>query len=171
MGAVVGPRVRADERDEPTATHGPYGEALRESAPPSSAPVTPWTRRAPPAFPGRRAGPRAALGNLGAAAETIIASYGAWAGHPSSGPETCTETLSMPRASSRSRADLASDGSLSTVTTSPAMRARTAAWYPLPVPISSTLSVALSPSASTMRATMYGWEMVWPSPIGSAMSS
>ena len=32
-------------------------------------------------------------------------------------------------------------------------------------------AVPPSSSASVMRATMYGWEMVWPKPIGSAVSS
>ena len=40
-----------------------------------------------------------------------------------------------------------------------------------PVPTSSTRSLPRSASISQIRATMYGWEIVWPSPIGSAASS
>src|SRR5437762_12028426 len=45
---------------------------------------------------------------------------------------------------------------------------RTTAWYPVPVPISSTFSLPVSSSSSIMRATMYGCEIVCFDPIGSA---
>src|ERR1051325_6008890 len=57
------------------------------------------------------------------------------------------------------------------VTTSPPSSASTAAWYPEPVPTSSTLCPGRTSSASQMRATMYGCEIVWPSPMGRAASS
>jgi hypothetical protein len=51
----------------------------------------------------------------------------------------------------------------------------TAAAYPQPVPISSNRaargSAMPSSASSAMRATMYGCEIVWPFPIGSAVSS
>src|SRR5439155_10215076 len=50
--------------------------------------------------------------------------------------------------------------------------ASTAVWYPEPVPTSSTRSSpSASSSASLMRATMYGCEIVWRAPIGSGVSS
>ena len=50
-------------------------------------------------------------------------------------------------------------------------RDRIAVWYPEPVPTSSTRSVGRGRIASLMNATMYGWEIVCPSPIGSGPSS
>src|SRR3954447_21942275 len=47
----------------------------------------------------------------------------------------------------------------------------TAAAYPDPAPISSTRSLGLNSAASIINATMYGCEIVWPSPIGSGPSS
>ena len=48
---------------------------------------------------------------------------------------------------------------------------RIADWYPDPVPISSTFA-SVQPSGGratiVMRATMYGWLMVWPAPTGRA---
>ena len=55
--------------------------------------------------------------------------------------------------------------------TSAAIRDRTAAPYPDPVPISSTRAPGLSPAAWVITATMYGCEIVCPSPIGSGRSS
>ena len=50
----------------------------------------------------------------------------------------------------------------SIVHTRAATRESTAAWYPLPVPISSTFSRPVNRSSSVIRATMNGCEMVWP---------
>ena len=49
--------------------------------------------------------------------------------------------------------------------------ASTAAWYPEPVPTSRTRSCPSSPSSAQIVATMYGWEIVCPCPIGRAPSS
>src|SRR5436309_913248 len=57
------------------------------------------------------------------------------------------------------------------VTTSAPSSARTAAWYPEPVPTSSTRCPGRTAVASQIRATMYGCEIVWPWPMGRAASS
>ena len=50
--------------------------------------------------------------------------------------------------------------------------ARMAVWYPEPVPISSTFDSGPPESNdSVIRATVYGWEMVWLKPIGNDVSS
>ena len=48
--------------------------------------------------------------------------------------------------------------------------ARTAAWYPLPVPISSTRSPGCGSKSAVIVATVNGCEIVCPSPMGTAMS-
>ena len=45
----------------------------------------------------------------------------------------------------------------------------TAHWYPLPVPISSTLAPGAAPSNSLCLATVWGWLMVWPAAMGNAL--
>ncbi len=77
----------------------------------------------------------------------------------------------MPNAESTLAARAARVGSISMVHTSPAQRARTAAWYPHPVPTSSTRDLGLRRASSVINATMYGCEMVWPLPIDSGPSS
>lgn len=63
------------------------------------------------------------------------------------------------------------------VTTSPNTAASTAAWYPQPVPTSSTRARRRAEGArqaatvSIIRATVLGLEIVCPCPIGSATSS
>src|SRR5438874_1520507 len=52
--------------------------------------------------------------------------------------------------------------------TLPATLDSTAAWYPVPVPTSSTFSPPRNSSNSIMCATIAGCEMVWFAPIGSA---
>src|SRR5438105_5403662 len=69
------------------------------------------------------------------------------------------------------RACAASSGIRSSECTSWANSARTAAWYPEPVPTSRTRSCPRRCSSAQMRATMYGCEIVWSAPIGSAASS
>src|SRR5690242_11979734 len=70
----------------------------------------------------------------------------------------------------RAAASAASALTRSTVYTSAAMRDSTAAPYPEPVPISRTRTPGLSRAAAVIAATMYGWEMVWPCPMGSGPS-
>ena len=54
--------------------------------------------------------------------------------------------------------------------TSPTSDESTAAWYPDPVPISSTRSVGRGRNACVIAATMNGLLIVCASPIGSDMS-
>ena len=56
----------------------------------------------------------------------------------------------------------------STVQTSSQSIERTAAWNPEPVPISSTFLGFFSMRSDVIWATVSGWEMVCPWPIGSA---
>ena len=67
-------------------------------------------------------------------------------------------------------ARVASSGMISMVYTSHPMADRTAAWYPEPAPISRTLSPGPTPRASLIIATMNGWEIVCPYPMGSGWS-
>src|SRR5829696_1816148 len=55
--------------------------------------------------------------------------------------------------------------------TSAARYESNAAWYPEPVPTSSTRSSPRSSSSSHIRATTSGWEIVCPEPMGSATLS
>jgi hypothetical protein len=73
------------------------------------------------------------------------------------------ENLFVPFAARFSLALSASSGIISMVYTSTSSAsASTAAWYPDPVPISSTLSPFFSSSSSVISATIEGAEMVWP---------
>ena len=57
------------------------------------------------------------------------------------------------------------------VTTRPARARSTSAPYPEPDPTSSTLSLGWSWAASAIIATIAGWLMVCPSPMGRGPSS
>ena len=71
----------------------------------------------------------------------------------------------------RSRAFALSSARTSIVHTREASSDSNAAWYPDPVPTSSTRSLGRSSSASSIRATTTGCEIVCPPPIGSATFS
>ncbi len=100
------------------------------------------------------------------AAVTMTASKGASSGQPKCPSAWRTATSTYPSRSSRARALAARAPKISSVCTSPPTSARTAAWYPEPVPTSSTFIPGDSPSTSVMYATMYGWEMVCPCSMG-----
>src|SRR5439155_688444 len=100
-----------------------------------------------------------------------MASKGARSGRPRVPSPTCTRTRSYPAASRFARASSASSGIRSIVSTSAASSASMAAWYPDPESTSRTPSLPRKASASQILATMYGWEIVCPPPIGSAASS
>src|SRR5207245_522082 len=61
--------------------------------------------------------------------------------------------------------------SIDTTFCGPTMCATRAAWYPDPVPISSTRSPGASRASSSMMAIIDGAEIVWPRPIGSGTSA
>src|SRR5260370_1227637 len=110
-------------------------------------------------------------GTAGAAAVTITPWKGARSGQP---PAPSPSRVSMVRRSSRrnrSSAATRRSGSRSTVATRAPRCARIAVWYPDPVPISSTRPPRRGASAAVMSATINGWEIVWPLPIGSGASS
>src|SRR5690606_18916761 len=108
--------------------------------------------------------------SAGAAAVTRMASNGPFSGQPRR-PSSCLLRTSSPSWRNRLRALRSRSPIRSTVCTSSPSAARIAAWYPDPVPTSSTFPGPAASRTSVILATTHGWEMVWPWPIGSAVSS
>ncbi|KPJ98202.1 MAG: hypothetical protein AMS20_16465 [Gemmatimonas sp. SG8_28] len=79
--------------------------------------------------------------------------------------------MSIPSPCNRRPAALDSAATRSMLHTWCASLARIAAWYPDPVPTSSTRARRVSRASWVIRATMYGCEMVWSYPIGRGPSS
>ena len=104
-------------------------------------------------------------GTDGDAAAERMRSNGACPGDPSEPSPTTNVTFPTSIVASRFCASAERDGRRSIVTSSRQRRARIAVWYPEPVPISRTFSVPESRSAAVISATMYGWEIVCPSPM------
>jgi len=88
-------------------------------------------------------------------------------------PSPARTVTSYPRRSRRSRASTASSGTYSALYTfpGPTSSARTAAWYPQPVPTSRTRSPRSTSRRSVITATMCGALIVWSCPIGSGRSA
>ena len=100
----------------------------------------------------------------------MMPSNGARSGQPSYPSPARTTTLPYPSESSSAAAEAASSGMISIVKTESTISASTAAWYPDPVPISSTRSPAPTLSREVINATMSGWEIVCSQSIGRGLS-
>lgn len=108
------------------------------------------------------------FGISGAAAVTIILSYGASSVCPCVPSPVMTLIFMYPAFLMFSLACCASVSIFSTVLTDPSFKIwdMTQLWYPVPAPISSTFSSPCSLRASLMIATMCGADIVCFLPIG-----